>query len=181
MITSVNIGNKQHFSFLVDEYKKLYLNEHKDEIVIYCDLDCFPIAPFDNFILPMDAKLKPHNEWVKNNHFNKHIYPKAMGCNYFNDEKYREIMPDIWCLVNNQQFLNWHFIQLHKGSVLDDTLIIHNGMFMNESAIPEFNERTKAFHEMKIELGNNFCLPKYTPIEHYYSFERNTLNKDIKA
>ena len=30
---------------------------------------------------------------------------------------------------------------------------------------------------MNIKLGDNFCLPQFTPIEHYYSLERNKLNK----
>lgn len=38
-------------SFWVDNYKYTYMHMHKDEFVIYCDLDCFPIAPFDNFIV----------------------------------------------------------------------------------------------------------------------------------
>ena len=70
---------------------------------------------------------------------------------------------------------------MHKGSVMDDTLILHNAMFMNESKIPEFEQRNMDFHDMKIRLGDNFCLQKFTPIEHYYSFERHVLNKNINA
>lgn len=64
---------------------------------------------------------------------------------------------------------------------MDDTLTIHSGMFMNESDIPVYNKRNQDFHEMKLELGDNFCLTQFTPIEHYYSLERNKLNKDIKG
>lgn len=34
---------------------------------------------------------------------------------------------------------------------------------------------------MKLELGDNFCLTQFTPIEHYYSRERERLNTDIKG
>lgn len=85
-----------------NRYRKNYLRMNKDKFVVYCDLDCFPIAPFDNFILPENAELKPQNTWVKNNHPYEHISPKLMGCNWFRDEKYQEFIPDIWCMVNNK-------------------------------------------------------------------------------
>lgn len=47
---------------------------------------------------------------------------------------------------------------------------------MNQENIPAYKERNKAFHKMEIELGDNFCLTQFTPIEHYYSMERNKLN-----
>lgn len=177
LVSAVDRNRRNHVNYIVDEYKRAYLEQHNSEIVVYCDLDCFPIAPFDDFMMASEAPLHEWNEWARNNHPCRHIHPKLMGCNWFRDEKLQEFMPDQWCIVNSSQFLNWHFLQLHKGSILDDSLIIHNGMFMNRSAIPAFNERTKAFHEMKIELGDNFCLPQFTPIEHYYSLERNKLNK----
>ena len=179
LVRSVEKNIRPHANYIADEYRKIYLDEHKDELIMYCDLDCFPIAPLDNFILYEDAKLKPNNEWVKNNHPNKHVYPKLMGCNGFLDEKYQEFIPDIWCLVNNKMFLNWHFLQFHKGSIMDDTLVSKGGMFMNESIIPEYYQRSRDFHNMNIKLGDNFCLPQFTPIEHYYSMERNKLNKGV--
>ena len=54
LIKAVKLKPDKHFSFIVDAYKGKYLNEHKNELVIYCDLDCFPIAPFDNFIYDMN-------------------------------------------------------------------------------------------------------------------------------
>ena len=158
-----------------------FLNTHKDELVIYCDLDCFPIAPFDNFIAPDNTNLNPANNWLTAEHSFSHTHYKLMGCNSHRNEKCQEFIADIWCLVNNRKFLNWHFLQLHKGSALDDTLIVQQGMFMNESMIPTFNKRTHAFHNMKIELGDNFCLPQFTPIEHYYSRERDKLNKKCEG
>lgn len=50
-----------HVNSIADEYRKIYLNDHTDEIVVYCDLDCFPIAPFDNFIMPNDDSIP---KWV---------------------------------------------------------------------------------------------------------------------
>ena len=163
-----------------NDYRRLYLNRHT-EMTVYCDLDCFPIAPFDNFIFPENMELKSWQKWMKNNHPCEHTHHKLMGCNWFRNEKCQEFIPDVWCMVNNKSFLNWHFLQLHKGSTIDDTLVIHGGMFMNECAIPEYEERNKKFHEMKLELGDCFCLPKYSPIEHYYSLERNRLNKQCKG
>lgn len=163
------------FSYWVDDYKRKYLAMHKDEFVIYCDLDCFPIAPFDDFILREDANVQ---QWIKNNHPNEHTSPILRGCNWFRQGGYQELIPDVWCLSNNTSLLGGRgFMQMHKGSVMDNTLIIHNAMFMNESKIPEFEKRRADFYDMKIELGDNFCLPQFTPIEHYYSFERNKLNK----
>lgn len=85
---------------------------------------------------------------------------------------------DMWCIGNNKLIMFDRFLQLHKGSVMDETLIIHNSMLMNESKLPEFKKRSKDFHEMKLELGDNFCLTRFTPVEHYYSRERNKLNKE---
>lgn len=49
-------------------------------------------------------------------------------------------------------------------------------MLMNEQDITEYNKRNEDFHNMNIQLGDYFCLPQFTPIEHYYSIERNKLN-----
>lgn len=180
LVSSVEENKRNHVNYIADKYRWKYLEHNKNEMIVYCDLDCFPIAPFDNFILTSDTKLPPYHEWVKNLHPNQHTV-KMVGICGFKYEKYQEFSPDIWCIVNNKQFLNWHFLQLHKGSTMDDTLTIHSGMFMNESDIPVYNKRNQDFHEMKLELGDNFCLTQFTPIEHYYSLERNKLNKDIKG
>ena len=180
LIKSVEGNKRNHVNYIADEYRWKYLYQNKDKIVVYCDLDCFPIAPFDNFILPTDEKLFPCQQWVRDNHPNVHEV-KIMGTLGFKHENCREFRPDIWCIVNNKQFLNWHFLQLHKGSIMDDTLIFNRGMLMNESDIPIYNKRNQDFHEMKLELGDNFCLTQFTPIEHYYSLERNKLNKDIEV
>ena len=180
LVESVENNKKNHVNYISDEYRWRYLECNKDKIIVYCDLDCFPIAPFDNFILSTDVKLFPWQQWIRDNHPNRHEV-KLMGTLGFKDENCREFRPDIWCIVNNKQFLNWHFLQLHKGSIMDDTLIFNGGMLMNESDIPIYNKRNQDFHEMKLELGDNFCLTQFTPVEHYYSFERNKLNTDIKG
>lgn len=48
------------FSYWVDGYKSKYLEMHDQEFVVYCDLDCFPIAPFDNFICSPDKEFPEH-------------------------------------------------------------------------------------------------------------------------
>ena len=69
------------FSFWVDDYKWKYLTMHKDEFVIYCDLDCFPIAPFDNFIIQEDSNVQ---QWIKSNHPDEYTStPILRGCNWF--------------------------------------------------------------------------------------------------
>lgn len=42
--------NGHMYTSLSNMFRMNYLEAHSDELVIYCDLDCFPIAPFDNFI-----------------------------------------------------------------------------------------------------------------------------------
>ena len=51
-------------------------------------------------------------------------------------------------------------------------------MFINEKFIDKYNQRQIDFQNMNIQLGDNFCLPKFTPIEHYYSKERYKINKN---
>ena len=46
-ISKGGVGFDYH---VLDSYRHEYLYAHKDEFIIYCDLDCFPIAPFDDFI-----------------------------------------------------------------------------------------------------------------------------------
>ena len=170
-------GQLQHYmNRIADSYRCNYLNLHKDELIIYCDLDCFPIAPFDNFLLPEDANVP---DWFRYIYSIKHIYPKAMGMMSNSFGKYQDIRLDTWCFCNNKSILREQaFLQLHKGSILDDTLVFYMSMFMNKSNIQEYQQRSKNFHEMKIKFGDNFCLPQFTPIEHYYSCERNKLNID---
>ena len=65
------------FSRWVDRYKSKYLEMHNQEIVVYCDLDCFPIAPLDNFIVDEGKKVP---DWFMKNHMPNHIkYPKMLG------------------------------------------------------------------------------------------------------
>ena len=43
---------------------------------------------------------------------------------------------DLWCIGNNNLITFNQFFQLHKGSLLDDTLIFYSGMLINEKNIP---------------------------------------------
>lgn len=61
------MSSRSKFGYIgnvTNEYRKEYLNAHLDEIVVYCDLDCFPIAPLDNFIVTPDKKFA---DWVLKN------------------------------------------------------------------------------------------------------------------
>ena len=163
---------------LSDTYRLNYLNEHKDELVVYCDLDCFPIAPFDNFIFKQSSSIP---DWVGKGFCNQTHRIKALGCCCEMFSGFNIFKDDLWCIGNNNLITFNQFFQLHKGSLLDDTLIFHMGMLINKKNIPIYWKRSKAFHEMKISLGDNFCLTQFTPIEHYYSWERNTLNRGFNS
>ena len=160
---------------LADTYKLNYLNEHKDEFIVYCDLDCFPIAPFDNFIMPNDDNLP---NWVTEIFCpNQHIWPNALGTCGGVIEGHYLFKEDLWCLCNNKALAFRQFLQICKYSTLDENLILDKGFLLNKSNLPIYNQRSRDFHDMNIKLGDNFCIPQFTPIEHYYSTERNKLNK----
>lgn len=88
---------------------------------------------------------------------------------------------DLWCLCNNKALAFRQFLQIHRGMTVDDTVILHKGMILNKKDLPIYEQRLNNFHNMSIKLGDSFCLPQFTPIEHYYSKERNKLNKNINA
>jgi hypothetical protein len=162
------------FSFWVDDYKGRYLDMHKDEFVIYCDLDCFPIAPFDDFIMPNDDNLP---KWATEIFCpNQHIWPNALGTCGNVIEGHYLFKEDLWCLCNNKALAFRQFLQICKHSTLDENLILYSGFLLNKSNLPIYKQRLNNFHNMNLALGDNFCLPQFTPIEHYYSFERDKLN-----
>ena len=155
-------------------YREAYLDMHKDEIVIYCDLDCFPIAPFDNFLC---SSYNHGKDWMSWYCGDKHeVRMLGTGTAYLPEIGLRLFKCDNWCLCNNKDILFNQFLQLKANSIMDTTLILHQGMLMNEQDIPIYNKRNEDFHNMNIQIGDNFCLPQFTPIEHYYSIERNKLN-----
>lgn len=87
LVSSVEENKRNHVNYIADKYRWKYLEHNKNEMIVYCDLDCFPIAPFDNFILPTDVKLFPWQQWIRDNHQNKHT-TKLMGTNWFRLQKY---------------------------------------------------------------------------------------------
>ena len=96
-------GEKQkysHVNFLSDEYRRLYLNKHTDELIVYCDLDCFPIAPFDNFfLLEKEGKF---SEWISRG-FCKNIHKiRTLGTCTAKIENMYMFKSDIWCMCNNE-------------------------------------------------------------------------------
>ncbi len=163
-----------HLCYMSNEYRYEYLNLKKDEFIIYCDLDCFPIAPFDNFIMPNDDNLP---KWATEIFCpNQHIWSNALGTCGFVIEGHYLFKKDIWCLCNNKALAFRQFLQICKHSTLDENLILYNGFLLNKSCLPMYEQRLNNFHNMNLTLGDNFCLPQFTPIEHYYSRERNKLN-----
>lgn len=170
---------KRHFSYIVDSYKWKYLCKHPDEFIIYCDLDCFPIAPFDNFIFSESWKNDERTPpWISGyGKFEHKCWGPAMMCYWSMEyDGKKTLASDMWCLCNNSGILFDHFIQFHKGSTFDYTLVLFDSMFINERFIDDYTQRNMDFHNMKLQLGDSFCLSKFTPIEHYCSRERNTLN-----
>lgn len=167
----------KHINYAVDAYKSEYLKQHKDELVVYCDLDCFPIAPFDNFICSEDKKFP---KWISEGFCVSRYTQKVLGglsTKSKSDEDFFMLKGDIWCIGNNNLILFDRFIQIHKELRAEEDITMKGCMIINKANIHKFDERKKAFQEMNIELGDNFCLPQFTPIEHYYSTERNKLNK----
>lgn len=162
------------FSFWVDDYKGRYLDMHKDEFVIYCDLDCFPIAPFDNFIIKQDD---PNvYDWYKDQHRLEHLeHSKYLGL----WSQCLGIHNDAWCLTNNNALHTDFFLQICKYSIPDDDYTIWGSMLINKNDIPKYDKRNEDFQKMNLKLGDNFCLQQFTPIEHYYQFERNSLNLKV--
>lgn len=174
-ILSEVMTSRESFGYIgnvTNIYRACYLNKH-DELMIYCDLDCFPIAPFDNFLV---GEGKENENWFTKLHAPKHLTPaKLLGLWSLPFNTIHTIHQDSWCMCNSKICTDM-FLQIHKSTQANEELIYHKGMVINKSDIPEYEKRTRSFHEMKIELGNNFCLPQFTPIEHYYSYERNKLN-----
>ena len=165
--------NNHLYNSLADKYRKNYLNEHKEELVVYCDLDCFPIAPFDNFVANESSCT---SNWIINGYCKNQNGMFSLGSCTAKFGNVNMFKSDIWCICNNKSVTFTQFLQIRKGTTMDETTIFHKGMVMNEKDRDDYKRRNEAFHEMKIELGDSFCLPQFTPIEHYYSFERNKLN-----
>lgn len=72
------------------------------------------------------------------------------------------------------------FVQMHKDTRIDD-MCIYEGVFMNRSDISKYHERHRLFHEMKLQPKDVFCLPKFTPVEHYPRREWRNLNQEINS
>ena len=148
---------------LSEKYRFAYLGSHFEEFIIYCDLDCFPIAPFDNFIY--DDFPNPNGDWYKFNCDNRaDISAIGMFSGWFGKTLFKS---DIWCISNNNAITVNPLIQIHKDTKMGEEILLHEGLLMNKSSIPLFEEYRKNFCEQKIELGQSFCHNALTPIEHY--------------
>ena len=103
LVEAIESQQHSHLSFLVDTYKYKYLQTHKDEIVIYCDLDCFPIAPFDNFLC---SSYNHGKDWMSWYCENKHeVRMVGTGTAYLPDIGLRLFKGDTWCSCNNKDIL----------------------------------------------------------------------------
>jgi hypothetical protein len=174
LVKSVEINKSSHINGISDIYRKKYLEEHKDEFIIYCDLDCFPISPFDNFIIDPSRN---YPKWAVKDALNGNNCTKFLGYWVVSCENLFIQKDDIWCMCNNSNTICTNsFLQIHRGLCAKEEITVEKSMIINKSNVGLYRQRNKDFHEMKIELGDNFCLPQFTPIEHYYSFERNKLN-----
>ena len=139
---------KNAYNNLAFTYNLNFLSMHKNDLVVYCDLDCFPIAPFDNFIV------KPGDEdtnWFTKLRVPEHLTTaKYLGAWSYPFGSIHTIHHDSWCICNNKGICTDIFIQIHTGAKTDENLIYHQGMVMNKKDIPQYKQRSKDFHEMKI-------------------------------
>ena len=91
----------QFCTWISDVYRIHYLQSHKDEFVIYCDLDCFPIAPFNDFIITKDMGFPSStvDVYCKNKHkvYDFGIFARASGNKII-------LGSDSWAKCNNSQF-----------------------------------------------------------------------------
>lgn len=98
---------------LSDKYRMNYLNEHKDETIIYCDLDCFPIAPFDNFIFDENyVNDKEMPQWIAQlcDFTHRQWGPGILGSWGIEYKNLQIIKKDVWCLCNNHALTVEDFI-----------------------------------------------------------------------
>ena len=172
-ISKGEVGFDYH---VLDSYKHEYLCAHKDEFIIYCDLDCFPIAPFDDFIYT--GFPNANQDWYKFLSDNK-LEMRYLGSMGSMSDK-TIFGRDIWCISNNASLTVDRFLQIHKDANLGNA-ILFEGMFINKEDIPKYRDRHRQFQEMKLQLGDAFCSPRFTPIEHYPNREWMKLNQEINA
>lgn len=177
-IMSNSIYCKDTMCVITEHYRRAYLSLHRDELIVYCDLDCFPIAPLDNFIAESNER---SDKWLSWYCTNKHEVKNIGNNAALIDQRKHLFKDDNWCVCNSRLIMFNQFLQIHKNSTTDETLTAHQGMFMNFCDIPLYEQRNNDFHDMKIQSGDNFCLPQFTPIEHYYSLEREHLNLNATA
>lgn len=54
---------------------------------------------------------------------------------------------DIWCISNNNAITVNPLIQIHKDTRMGEEILLHEGLLMNKSSIPLFEEYRKNFYE----------------------------------
>lgn len=162
----------RHNSFLCDIYKYEYIRQTtKQKYVVYCDLDCFPIAPLDDFMFLKGDTIE-NAIWYQHNFFGTNFQAYQ-----FLTSKNIELK-DNWCISNFMMTRNF-FYQIYKYIDMSKQLILNeNGIIVNPDQIGILQKRKCDFFNCKIQLNDIFCNNQLTPIEHYYQRERNGLVKD---
>lgn len=84
-------------------------------------------------------------------------------------------------MCNSKLISTGTFLMIHKGFCAADDIVFKESIIMNKQYIQSYIQRSKEFHEMKLNLGDSFCLAKFSPIEHYYSRERDRLNIGLRG
>ena len=159
-------------SRLAKYYKRCYVVNAQNPVV-YCDLDCFPIAPFDDFF-SLDSftasKLKIYGSqcW-------SHNRPKRIGKNahIYRDNVQFHTGDDDWCLSNMLK-TRCQFMQICTSIDLTKPLACYNGWIFNaeQDSKQMFDCRKQQFENCSIEFGDNACCTSFSPVEHYYIRER---------
>ena len=177
-------SNSQHMSHLVDKYKDIYLNEFNENgIVINLDLDCFPIAPLDNFFI--NSKVL----WMCNG-YNKRKYRGywIVGNNLINTNRSTDYIQqeDLWMTfsLNNPIGDAWCYkdlatLQILKNVDLNKSVSYFDQFMINSNNIEQqeiIKSRANDFLNCNLEFGSFMCNPCLSPVEHFHQVERYKIN-----
>lgn len=169
---NVTSSTDKGLSRLAKYYKRCYtVNAHNP--VVYCDLDCFPIAPFDDFFILGSFSAGNFRVFGEQNW--KHDRPKRIGpsAHIYRDNVQFHIGNDDWCLSNMLK-TRCQFMQICTSTDLTKPLTCYNGCVFNayQDCKQMFDCRKQQFENCSIEFGDNACCTSFSPVEHYYIRER---------
>ena len=141
---------------LADVYRSYVLTNDYDT---YVDIDTFPISQLDDFLMPdkLDVNRKTNIRYLS----------------YCGNHKSN----DLWFLSKtNISYVG--ITNISKKINLNDEIIYHNFTYMNRNEIDTFEKRKIDFLNCNIQIGNNFCCEKFSPIEHYNTKLWTSQNKN---